>query len=245
MQAQPLWQRLKHLVSFDQQCQVIDAHIQAISQSISKHITEHASHRAILDQQLQAEADAKECVKTVEAAISELDEQEAELKAQTGSLRDGKSYAAHQKQLAALARVREEQEETLISAWHNLELAKRHVAASMETVRANTIEHDALVATTNEKIAKYLVQKKEIASLEEAYLAELPEEWSQRYRALKGKIANPIVPIKQDLCGSCFYHILAPDLLRIKRNAILPCRNCYRYLYYDQDDAQAPETQVI
>jgi predicted nucleic acid-binding Zn-ribbon protein len=50
---------------------------------------------------------------------------------------------------------------------------------------------------------------------------------------MKNKVPDPIVPLKNGTCSSCFYPVLPQEILRIKRNALLHCMSCYRLLYYD------------
>ena len=53
---------------------------------------------------------------------------------------------------------------------------------------------------------------------------------------MRRKVADPIVPVLGASCSACYYAILRQDLTKLKKSGVLPCRNCYRFLYYDIEE---------
>ena len=67
----------------------------------------------------------------------------------------------------------------------------------------------------------------------------LPDEWLGKYEHMRGRVADPVVPVQQDSCSACFYSISSRDLQTLKQGDLLQCKDCYRFLYYKSDEAQA------
>jgi predicted nucleic acid-binding Zn-ribbon protein len=55
---------------------------------------------------------------------------------------------------------------------------------------------------------------------------------------MKHNVPDPIVPVLNECCSACFYAVLYQDMVKLKKAELLPCRNCYRFLYYDEEEQQ-------
>ena len=131
---------------------------------------------------------------------------------------------------------RNEQENVLLSCWNDLEkaelLLKKEESENtkkIEELKNNIVTKDESIKKEEETL-KTLQKKREEAS------SIIPEEWLKKYDRMKDNVSDPIVPVVRDVCSSCYYSILQQDLYRLKKSDILPCRNCYRLLYYDTQE---------
>jgi predicted nucleic acid-binding Zn-ribbon protein len=70
----------------------------------------------------------------------------------------------------------------------------------------------------------------------------VPQEWLTKYQRMRAKVADPLVPVMNTSCSACFYSIPPQDLNRLKKNALLLCRSCYRLLYYDKEEEKDSES---
>ncbi len=68
---------------------------------------------------------------------------------------------------------------------------------------------------------------------------KIPADWLAKYERMKHNVDDPIVPVINGSCSACYYTVLYQDLLKLKKSGVLPCRNCYRFLYYDEDEEKA------
>ena len=67
---------------------------------------------------------------------------------------------------------------------------------------------------------------------------DLNEEWLNKYERMIHRVSDPIVPVMEESCSACYYAILRQDLQKLKKSGVLPCRNCYRLLYYDEKEEE-------
>lgn len=68
----------------------------------------------------------------------------------------------------------------------------------------------------------------------------VPLEWQGRYEKMRLHVEDPVVPVLNTVCSSCYYVVLPHDLGQLKKHALISCKNCYRILYAeaDNDDLQ-------
>lgn len=115
----------------------------------------------------------------------------------------------------------------------NLFIKKEMPELLEQTVRDQAkleiLKRDLAIAHTHEA-----AQKTEQAAI----VGTITPEWFAKYQEMKTHVADPIAPVIRNTCGSCFYEVLAQDLVRLKNNAILPCRSCFRLLYCDPEEMQ-------
>ena len=52
---------------------------------------------------------------------------------------------------------------------------------------------------------------------------------------MRERVSDPVVPILQGGCSACFYKTPEQDLILLKRNKLLQCKNCYRFLFFEKE----------
>lgn len=124
-------------------------------------------------------------------------------------------------------------EENLLLAWNKLENSSKEydvlkkdidqrVALLQEEIRHQKQQQEAV----NQAIAQQ--QEKRVE-----YEEDIPTEWLEKYASMRQNVANPVVPVVGNSCSACFYQINAQDLVRLRHNALLQCKDCYRFLYME------------
>ena len=61
--------------------------------------------------------------------------------------------------------------------------------------------------------------------------AALPGEWQTRYLAMKKKLSDPIVPVRNDACGGCYYPLQPNVLVKTRHGEIISCTICNRMVF--------------
>jgi predicted nucleic acid-binding Zn-ribbon protein len=235
-----LWQDLKKLVAIDQQIIANGQEANALKAAI---ITENDAITYIEHQLIELKeqfASLQKDVDILEIETKKIDDYEKNKQDALATSSDIKHISALRKELDILALKRQDLEDALISGWKKLESSKHKLELAKNSHNQNITKHTEEIKKITQKIE---VNKNTLAALiadEKQLLETIPKEWLSKYQRMKGRVANPIIPIKQDICSSCYYLVLRQDLERIVKGALLPCRNCYRFLYFDID---APTTE--
>lgn len=244
MTGKALWQRLKQLVQYDQE-------LIQLSESIvekKKKIIDHHTKVAELTQQaarLKAEfIAAKKDADMVQLQASALREEEERKRDRLDSIRDQREYMALEKELSGLMRKRQELDEAAIKSWLRLEQAEEDLNNSVATQEQKHHELKLLIADDEQAILDMQAKINQCETQRETYALTIPEDWRARYNRMRNQVPDPIVPVHGTCCSVCFYNALHQDILKLKKQEILPCRNCYRFLYFDEtQETEAAKAQ--
>lgn len=157
--------------------------------------------------------------------------QEQEKKVKLALVTVPREYLSLQHELELLAQKIDDYEDRLISRWQELE--DRQQVLQQETERLNQeqqrvarvmTEKQQVLAVMNSDIEHFIQERKS----KEHFVVP---EWRETYYAMKERVPNPAVPVAENACSACFYHIPPNDLALLRRHKILQCKDCYRLLY--------------
>lgn len=232
----PLWQNLKQLVALDQKQKTILSQIAQIEQEAAEDNLMIPELQATINEIKQAVIDAKKNVDRQELNANNLKAQETSKKKALDTIKNQKQYEALEKELSSILRQISELDDTIVKAWHTLDLARKKEETELSGLSKKI---EALQTDAEEKEKSINSLKQEYQTLEqqkEEFSSKIPPEWLSKYERMKDKVSDPIVPAINDSCSSCYYSVPSQDMTRLKRNAILPCRSCYRLLYHDQEE---------
>ena len=174
----------------------------------------------------------KKQVDLLELKIKEIDLSEAEKKTALDRVKNQKEYQAVYKELEILGVSRQDEEDRLVSAWHQLEALNKRVVTDKASVEKKLSELRESIIALEGKIAQNLEEEKVLQQERLKKITGIPQQSLERYEKMKGKSLNPIVSIIGSSCSGCYYLILPQDLAKIKKGELLHCRNCHRLLYF-------------
>ncbi len=181
---------------------------------------------------------AKKHVNEQELASQTLRDQEIKIRAALDMIKSHKEYALKNKELLHVAEERQLLDDVIIKVWHDLELADKKINSELPEY---TIKKEALITEKTTKETELVALTKELDQLEKERVeasAVVPEEWLTKYTRMRLRVDDPIVPIASTHCSACFYGIPRQEITNLKRDYLIICRNCYRFLY--QPDQEQP-----
>lgn len=219
------------LVHFDQETNKLRAHIQKVQQEI-KHI-EHAKN--LLDQRLviakQEWQNARKIVDEHELTMKTLEDERLRKVALLEQVTSGKEHQALRKEIDTIKQKQHIIEQQLIAVWNTLDASKKAYESFSKSLEP---EHTKYKTLHDEQEARLydlinLVQSRET---ERATKIEgLPHEWLEKYAMMRMSVEDPVVSIQQDSCSSCYSHLSKQELIDLRRNVLLQCKGCFRFLY--------------
>lgn len=249
MAAAPLWQQLIQLAELDKKQATVQSQVAKIEKEIAQDQQMLPELERTIAELKQAVHDAKKHVDHQELNAKTLKEQEENKRKALDEVTNEKMYAALEKEIASISQELLEQDDLLMKAWHALDQAKQKLAGSAELeAKMVTLKNDAA-----EKAKGIAALQEQIDAVEQEKAAfigggtsgggntsggdsgTIPEEWLAKYNRMKTRVADPVVPVINTSCSSCFYSVPPQDMNRLKNQALLPCRSCYRYLYYNRE----------
>ncbi len=237
-----LWQRLKNLVVLDAKSEKIQDDIKLLEEQIKEEKLILPQLQEKIAGLKQAKHDAKKNVDMQELHAEELKNRDTAKRDALENVKNQKEFASVEKEIASLAQQIAEQDDLVVKAWHNLETAEKSAKTEIEQLDEKI---EQLEKTASQEEEKITVFKQELIDLEEQKkerAKDVPSDWLERYTHMRERVPDPIVPVLRESCSSCYYAVPPQDLARLKREAVLPCRSCYRFLYFDTMEEKESET---
>ncbi|MFH1644126.1 MAG: hypothetical protein ABIA74_03035 [bacterium] len=236
MIGQPLWKSLKALVEIDNEAKKIKEKILGGNQNIEeKKLLIPKIQKEIQVLELKCK-ETKKMVDEEELIANDLKEKEDEKRVALDKTKNEKEYRAVEKEIKKITQDRMELEDILIQSWHKHDQAKKlldeeskNKNQKIEDIKKEIIDHEINLKELNLKL-------KEVEEKRKNAIDNIPDEWLQKYNRMKEHVTNPIVPVMQNCCSACYYSVIRQDLQRLKKSGVLLCRNCYRFLYYDEEE---------
>ncbi|MCB9493479.1 MAG: hypothetical protein H6679_04365 [Epsilonproteobacteria bacterium] len=243
MKITAIWQNLKQLVALDNTLLQLKKDIEQAKHEIA--------NNAQQSEKLEKEAETKKSnifSKQKEAKLEELTaqtlkEQEIAKREKLDHAHDQKEYKALEKELETITAQRIMQEELLMDKWVQIENETQNLEQSQVKNQQKVVELQQLAQSLEEKLNDLKQQETSITEQRNQARTAVPEEWLVRYDRMKNSVPDPIVPMLNESCSSCYYAIPRQDRAKLRLSGILHCKNCYRFLYCDENhDENEPTT---
>jgi len=233
MTGKTLWQQIKDVVECDQKITALATDIQTITQTIAQEEISLTNYQKNLDKSKKALFDAQKNANLAELSAKEIKESEERKLKLLDNAREQKEYMALKREIETLSQRRIALDESLIKQWYDVERLKDevHTLDTNKDEQVARISHD--IAVKKENVQNLTTKRETMQQERERALALLPAEWISKYQRMQESVPDPIVPVVDGNCSSCFYTILHHDLSKLKAAQVLICRSCYRFLYYD------------
>lgn len=234
MVGKKLWQQLKLLAECDEVIVEIQKNINILK--------EEQLEKLYAVEDLEEELAEKQAAGQVEKKNVALQELYAkELAERQEVLRKKSKEVTHQKELDALdrekfdlSRKQEAHDVVLMRAWQNrdnvfkqLEQQKVQLEQKAQLVKESATAYDATIQALEQRLQETMQQRS-------MFLQDLDDEWRKRYERVKNTVKDPIISLIQNSCGACFYLVASKDLVDLKQEHVIICRNCYRFIYQEE-----------
>ncbi len=234
-----LWEKLKGLVEVDRDEFRIEEELGHVSSIIDR----DEKQIPLLEAELTAKKDA---AKQAKKDLDELTLQSRELSARENTIRtrindvtDERSYNALTKELESIMDRLEALERGLAQCQEALITSQDKLTAIAESIPEKIQQLQDGLATQRETKESLEARRKECGEKREGRAAIVPPEWLAKYNRMKSRVADPIVPISNTSCSACYYAVTQRDLALVKNEGVIPCRNCYRFLYVEDVPVEA------
>lgn len=180
-----------------------------------------------------AKLQARKAVDDKELYMKILDDKESELKKKLASVSNQKEYKSLEKETLVVNSERVRHEQELLVLWNKLDGLEKTYEFKQKLHEEDAAKFYAEVEKIKNEIADFQNQLEVLTIERVEKLKNVPQEWLDMYVNMKGRVANPVVPVVNDSCDACFYSVTPRDLQMLRTNKLLQCRDCYRVLYVE------------
>jgi uncharacterized protein len=186
---------------------------------------------AELEEAYQRVYNIRKKIDSIELEVNAITEKKKRKQMQLESASNTKEYYSLEQELAILNKQTLTMEEPLFQAWHDFEQAQQIYEQKKTGIPPLVEQHQIMLTSMKNKVAHIQERREQYSKQRQNYEAAVSPELLQEYTSMKEMVANPVVPVIRDSCGACFYTITSSDLLEIKRDKLVKCKDCFRLLY--------------
>ncbi len=236
MVGQSLWKNLKTLVTLDKEIEDLKLEIEKTQQILVK----DKERIPLLESQVKefekTYLTEKKNISSIELDEKDLKDKENKQKKLLDKISNPKEYKAAEKELKSIILKTLDIDDLLVKSWHSLE-EKKAKFENGKIEKDNQIKQLTEGSQVQSSLLSDLETKfKNLADKRNQVVKNVPNNWHEKYDTMRKKVSDPIVPVLGNSCSACYYSILRQDLVKLKKSGVLPCRNCYRFLYYDEEE---------
>jgi predicted nucleic acid-binding Zn-ribbon protein len=233
-----LRENLKALVDCDITSVRIEKEITTTQKNLAAAQKQIEQFKKFLEENDQRLIQGQKNIDFYELQAQTLQDDETHKRDQLDNIKTQKEYKALEKEIATITFQRKDVDDLLLNSYHQMDLEKAKIAKDKELYEQK-IEQLIKDIDTKQEHLKNLEQNLTQTHHERSALTEkIPVDWLSRYERMKHNVPDPIVPVLNECCSACFYAVLYQDMVKLKKAELLPCRNCYRFLYYDEEEQQ-------
>jgi predicted nucleic acid-binding Zn-ribbon protein len=234
-----LWQNLKDLVDFDKKVFKLTSEIDSTKKAADQDTNQIPKLRALLEDKKLVWTHLQKNIDSLELDAKLFEEEEKSKKEKLDHIKNQKEYSALETEMGHARNKRIKIENQITEYWYQLEQAKNEY----ESERDKLVQKEELFTKdllTKQEHIKDLTQQIDVLNEErKTFSDKIPADWLTKYERMKHSVDDPIVPVVNGSCSACYYTVLYQDLLKLKKSGVLPCRNCYRFLYYDEEEEKS------
>ena len=227
------FQKFIKLVAFDQEIRSLEHQLSLLKNECDAYEAEIVRRNAELDVAKRHKDAMQREVDKQELEMKVLQEKQDEKERLLAKTTHPKECQALYHEIALIKQEQHDFEEQLLEAWHKLENATREYRALQQEIQKKIDDVTELIQKNKEQqqAAQHVLDERQ--KNRTSYEEGIPLEWLEKYALMRRAVANPVVPVINNSCSACFYQVVAQDLARLRNNALLQCRDCYRFLYME------------
>lgn len=219
------------LVTFDQRLIEIQKKISSISLGLDKNKQQQIIEQQRLDQIATKKHDQQKSIHTQELLLQEIQQQEQHLSKNLDAVSSPKEYEAATRELENLRFNRTAQEQKLTQQMNRMYTLEKDYGVAEHESKDVLANLKKAFETGEQQIESLQQELKSIDAQRSEKTVGIPDDWVNVYELMRGRVADPVVPLLQDSCSVCFYAVTPRDLQLLHKSALIQCKDCYRFLY--------------
>jgi len=222
---------LLDLITFDDTIRHMHEQVDALKTDVVAIQVQQKEALESLELKRRKMLDAKKAVDEFELRMKELAVAEQQKKDRLDEAEDHRVYRALRTEIESVQRTQQNTETALLAAVNTYDSAHKEFEGQKQGYGARNAELDAALKEAEAKIMSLSADIVESEKVRVKREEKVPEEWRERYAAMRMRVEDPVVPILEEECSACFQPVTSQDMIRLTRGALIQCQGCFRLLY--------------
>ncbi len=222
------------LISLDQEIRTAHETIATLKKERDEFLEQKQELIDRLDQFKQHVNELKKKVHEHELAMKELDSKEKKKKSLMEQPQNIKLYQPLKKEIDQLKQAQHEAESVLMGIWNKLEVSQKELEEQQTSYNSKIEELHTQISEKQDQIESLKKGVEEKSIERPAKEVGVPAEWLDKYTHMRMRVPDPVVPVMRESCSACFYTITNQEMIKLKRRALVQCKNCFRLLFLQE-----------
>jgi len=235
---------LLDLITFDDTIRTMHGQVDVLKKEVAAIKVQQQEMLGTFENVRRKRIDAHKAVDELELKMKELTAIEKVKKERLDESEDHKVYRALRTEIDSVQRAQQSVETALIAAVNTHENVEKEFEEQKEVYGKKNAELDAAHKEAEAKIMTLTADVVESETARKKKEEKVPEEWLERYAAMRMRVEDPVVPILEDGCSACFQPVTSQDKIRLTRGALIQCQGCFRLLYIKEVMQEGGEAEA-
>ncbi len=237
------FQKFIELISFDQQITSLEQRLKQFKQEVSSLKSQEADFAKRAELLRRAFVDAQKNVDLKELEMKSLEHADQEKKERLKLTTGQKEYKSLKIEIERVHQKQHTLEQELLAAWKQRESAQKAYEEQEKNMTHATQELQEKVREKQSQIDQLTADIAQQAVIRPAKEDSIPAEWLEKYAMMRAQVEDPVVPVYDGSCSACYYKVTDSDMQHLRRNKLLQCKDCYRFLYIPGSETTDSEKQ--
>lgn len=225
------------LINFDQQGISLEHQLKQAQQDIAALESQERESLKKAELLHRLVYDAKKNVDAKELEMKSLEQAELEKKERLKHMTGHKEYKSVKIEIDRLNQQQHALEQELLVAWKQLESAQKTHEEQTVGIKNRSQELHDIIQTKKTQIDELVASIAQQTSIRQEKAKTVPAEWLEKYAMMRTQVQDPVVPVQQGSCSACFYKVTEHDMQQLRRNKLMQCKDCYRFIYLEASGA--------
>lgn len=220
-----------NLIEFDQSLIKIENKISALQEQLLSLSQQKKQQQKSLESLKNNVVATRKEVDAQELEMKQLDERISRKKEQLDNVTAHREYLSLKSEIDSIRQQQHDLEEKLIEVWNTLESAQKEYDTRVSGAQDHIAKIESQEQEINQQLALLNDELTQLSLQREEKQHRIPEEWLEKYAAMRTKISDPVVSAEGASCGGCAFFISDQEMQQLRHHKLVQCKSCFRLLY--------------
>jgi len=172
---------------------------------------------------------------SLELDLKTVNSQESDKKLKLERISNSREFFAVHQELEEIIKKKSTLEAAYLNSWQEVETLEKEFTEVNKNLELTVATELKEVENFRRRMKSIENQLRDLVKRKDESVKLVDSELLGQYTSMKQSTKNPVVKVKRDSCGGCFYLLSRQDLLSIEQHKLIRCKNCYRIIYNPEE----------
>lgn len=172
---------------------------------------------------------------SIELELKTANSKESEKKSKLERITNSREFFALNQELEDIVKKKNKLEIEYLNCWQEIETFEKEFDEVNKNLELTIASEKKEILNFKRRMASIENQLSEAVAKRAKAIPSVDPKLLDQYTSMKQSVKNPVVKVKRDSCGGCFYILSHQDQLSVDQHQLIRCKNCYRIIYNPEE----------